>query len=46
MEKIFSESGVKTETVQIGKMKSIALGKEQFGLPNKEERVATNFITL
>ena len=27
-------------------MKSIALGKEQFGLPNKEERVATNFITL
>ncbi|MFR2774500.1 MAG: NAD(P)H-dependent oxidoreductase [Anaerostipes sp.] len=46
MEKIFSESGVKTETVQIGKMKSIALGKEQFGLPDKEERVATNFITL
>lgn len=27
-------------------MKSIALGKEQFGLPDKEERVATNFITL
>lgn len=27
-------------------MKSIALGKEQFGLPNKEERVATNFITV
>lgn len=25
-------------------MKSIALGKEQFGLPEKEERVATNFI--
>lgn len=27
-------------------MKSVALGKEQFGLPNKEERVATNFITV
>lgn len=27
-------------------MKSIALGKEQFGLPDKEERMATNFITL
>lgn len=27
-------------------MKSIALGKEQFGLPNREERVATNFITV
>lgn len=27
-------------------MKSIALGKEQFGLPDKEERVATNFITV
>lgn len=27
-------------------MKSIALGKEQFGLPDKEERIATNFITL
>lgn len=25
-------------------MKSIALGKEQFGLPEKEERVATHFI--
>ena len=25
-------------------MKSIALGKEQFGLPEKEKRVATNFI--
>ncbi|MDO4380602.1 MAG: flavodoxin family protein [Clostridia bacterium] len=25
-------------------MKSIALGKEKFGLPEKEERVATNFI--
>lgn len=25
-------------------MKSIALGKEQFGLPKKEERVATNFV--
>ena len=25
-------------------MKSIALGKEQFGLPEKEARVATNFI--
>ncbi len=25
-------------------MKSIALGKEQFGLPKKEERVATHFI--
>ena len=25
-------------------MKSIALGKEQFGLPDKEEKVATNFI--
>ena len=25
-------------------MKSIALGKEQFGLPEKEERIATNFI--
>ena len=25
-------------------MKSIALGKEQFGLPQKEKRVATNFI--
>ena len=25
-------------------MKSIALGKEQFGLPQKEERVATHFI--
>ena len=25
-------------------MKSIALGKEQFGLPQKEEKVATNFI--
>lgn len=25
-------------------MKSIALGKEQFGLPKKEERVGTNFI--
>lgn len=25
-------------------MKSIALGKEKFGLPQKEERVATNFI--
>ena len=25
-------------------MKSIALGKEQFGLPKKEERIATHFI--
>ena len=25
-------------------MKSIALGKEQFGLPEKEERIATHFI--
>ena len=25
-------------------MKSIALGKEKFGLPEKEERVATHFI--
>lgn len=25
-------------------MKSVALGKEQFGLPEKEKRVATNFI--
>ena len=25
-------------------MKSIALGKEKFGLPEKEERIATNFI--
>ena len=25
-------------------MKSIALGKEQFGLPEKEPRVATHFI--
>lgn len=25
-------------------MKSIALGKEQFGLPEKEKRVAANFI--
>lgn len=25
-------------------MKSIALGKEQFGLPEKEKRVATNYI--
>ena len=25
-------------------MKSIALGKEQFGLPEKEEKIATNFI--
>ena len=25
-------------------MKSIALGKEQFGLPEKETRVSTNFI--
>ncbi len=25
-------------------MKSIALGKEQFGLPEKEERISTNFI--
>lgn len=25
-------------------MKSIALGREQFGLPEKEERVATHFI--
>ncbi len=25
-------------------MKSIALGKEQFGLPEKEEKQATNFI--
>ena len=25
-------------------MKSIALGKEQFGLPEKEGRIATNFI--
>ena len=27
-------------------MKSIALGKEQFGLPEKEERIATHFITV
>ena len=25
-------------------MESIALGKEQFGLPEKEERIATHFI--
>ena len=25
-------------------MKSIALGKEKFGLPEKEDRVATNFV--
>ena len=25
-------------------MKSIALGKEKFGLPEKEEPIATNFI--
>lgn len=25
-------------------MRSIALGKEEYGLPQKEERVATNFI--
>ena len=25
-------------------MKSIALGREQFGLPQKETRVSTNFI--
>ena len=25
-------------------MKSIALGKQKYGLPEKEERVATNFI--
>lgn len=25
-------------------MRSIALGKEQFGLPEKEERIATHFI--
>ena len=25
-------------------MKSVALGKEKFGLPKKEDRVATNFI--
>jgi hypothetical protein len=25
-------------------MKSIALGKEQFGLPEKEEHIFTNFI--
>ena len=25
-------------------MKSIALGKEKFGLPEKEERIATHFI--
>ncbi len=25
-------------------MKSIALGKEKYGLPEKEERVATHFI--
>ena len=25
-------------------MKSIALGKEQFGLPKKEERVHTHFV--
>ena len=25
-------------------IKSIALGKEKFGLPEKEERVSTNFI--
>ena len=26
-------------------MKSIALGKEQFGLPEKEERISTNFMS-
>jgi hypothetical protein len=25
-------------------IKSIGLGKEKFGLPEKEERVATNFV--
>ena len=25
-------------------MKSIALGREQYGLPEKEERIATHFV--
>lgn len=47
MEKVFKENGVDVETVTVGNKAirgCIALGKEQFGLPEKEERVATHFI--
>lgn len=47
-EAVQDEEGKQTMRVLAGNMsflmKSIALGKEQFGLPEKEERVATHFI--
>ena len=47
-EAVLDEEGKQTMRVLAGNMsflmKSIALGKEQFGLPEKEERVFTHFI--
>jgi len=47
-EAVLDEEGMQTMRTLARNMtfliKSIALGKEQFGLPEKEERVATNFI--
>ena len=37
-------AGCKRLSQEIKLMKSIALGKEMFGLPEKAERVATHFI--
>ena len=47
-EAVWDEEGKQTMRVLAGNMtflmKSIALGREQFGLPEKEERVFTHFI--
>ena len=48
MEKVFSEEGMQTIRVLARNMsflmKSIALGKEAYGLPEKEEHVFMNFV--
>ena len=48
MVSVFEENGIEAEVVlarnMIFLMKSIALGKEQFGLPETEPHLWTNFI--